>query len=127
MGTRGRETQDMGNTGLTLLPPPPSNGEALWRPQGTRRQNRTGGLQGGARSGTHGGAGSSGSHGGSRDSGGHGGSGSSGGHGGAGDSRGHGGSGESRGHGGSGDSVALVLDPATQAMTIWPPHKILPP
>ncbi len=41
----------MGNTGLTLLPPPerrvphhtPSNGEggwALWRPQGTRRQER---------------------------------------------------------------------------------------
>ncbi len=51
MVTRGRETQDMGNTGLTLLPPPkrriprrtPSNGErgwALWRPQGTRRQDR---------------------------------------------------------------------------------------
>ncbi len=65
MVTRGRETQDMGNTGLTLLPPPerwvphrtPSNGEGgwvLWRPQGTRRQDRTGGLQGGARSGTHG-------------------------------------------------------------------------
>ncbi len=67
MGTRGRETQDMGNTGLTLLPPPErSNGEggwALWRPQGTRRQDRTGGFQGGARSGTHGGAGSSGGHG----------------------------------------------------------------
>ncbi len=51
MVTRGRETQDMGNTGLTLLPPPercvphrtPSNGEggwALWRPPGTRRQDR---------------------------------------------------------------------------------------
>ncbi len=63
MGTRGGETRDMGNTGLTVLPPPercvphriPSNGEggwALWRPQGTRRQDRTGGLQGGARSGT---------------------------------------------------------------------------
>ncbi len=84
MGTRGSETQDMGNTGLTLLPPPegfvphrtPSNGEgggALCRPQGTWRQDRTGGLQGGARSRTHGGAGSSGGHGGSGDSGGHGG------------------------------------------------------
>ncbi len=93
MVTRGRETQDMGNTELTLLPPPercvphrtPSNGEggwALWRPQGTRRQDRTGGLQGGARSGTHGGAGSSGYNGGSGSSGGHGGSGDSGGHGG---------------------------------------------
>ncbi len=50
MGTRGGETQDMGNTGLTLLPPPercvphrtPSNGGgwALWRPQGTRRKDR---------------------------------------------------------------------------------------
>ncbi len=67
MGTGGRETQDMGNTGLTLLPlpngasrtvhhPTVRGGRALWRPQGTRRQDRTGGLQGGARSGTHGGA-----------------------------------------------------------------------
>ncbi len=42
-GTRGGETRDKGNTGLTVLPPPercvphriPSNGEggwALWRP-----------------------------------------------------------------------------------------------
>ncbi len=153
MGTRGRETRDTENTGLTVLPPPErcvphrtqSNGEggwALWRPQGTRRQDRTGGLQGGAHSGTHGGAGSSGGHGGSGDSGGHGGSGDSGrhggaersgghggsgesgGHGGSGDSGGHGGaeclgghggSGESGGHGGSGDSVALALGPATES------------
>ncbi len=47
MGTRGRETQDMGNTGLTLLPPPewciphrtPSNREG-----GVGR--RSGGLKG---------------------------------------------------------------------------------
>ncbi len=53
-------------------------GGALWRPQGTWRQDRTGGLKGGARSGTHGGAGSSGGHGGSGDLGGHSGSGDSG-------------------------------------------------
>ncbi len=45
MDMRGEETQDMGNTGLTLLPPPkrctPSGGGGtLWRPQGTRRQDR---------------------------------------------------------------------------------------
>ncbi len=104
-----------GNTrhSLTLLPPPercvphrtPSNGEAgwaLWRPQGARGQDRTGGLQGGARSGSHGGSGSLGGHGGSGDLGGHGGAGSSGGHGGAGGSGGHGGSGDSGGHGGLG-------------------------
>ncbi len=109
MGTRGGEKRDTENTGLTVLPPPERcvpRGWALWRPQGTRRQDRTGGLQGGARSGTHGGAGSSGGHGGSGDSGRHGGAerlGS------------HGGSGESGGHGGSGDSVALALGPATES------------
>ncbi len=88
-------------------PLPNGNGEGgwvLWRPQGTRRQDRTGGLQGGARSGTHGGAGSSGGHGRSVSSGGHGGLGSSGGHGGSGSSGGHGRTGVSGGHGGSGDS-----------------------
>ncbi len=85
----------MGNTGLTLLPPPPEHtiqregGWALWRPQGTWRQDR--GLQGGARSGTHGGAGARRRWRVVRASGGHGGSGSSGSHGGLGDSGGHGG------------------------------------
>ncbi len=124
MGTRGGETQDTENTGLTLLPPPercvphrtPSNGEggwALWRPHGTRRQDRTGqkasraapvlgGHGGSGDSGGHGGAGSMGGHGGSGDSGGHGGAGSMGGHGGSGDSGGHSGSGDSGGHGGAG-------------------------
>ncbi len=51
MGKRGGETRDTERQSLTLLPPPewcvphrtPSNGEggwALWRPQGTRRQDR---------------------------------------------------------------------------------------
>ncbi len=53
--------------------------------------DRTGGLQGGARSGSHGGSGGSGGHGGAGSSGGHGGAGSSGGHGGAGSLGGHGG------------------------------------
>ncbi len=78
MGTREGETQDTGNTDLTLLPPSrtvrPAGGWVLWRPQRTRRQDRTGGLQGGARSGTHGGSVSSGGHGRTGVSGGHGGS-----------------------------------------------------
>ncbi len=125
MGTRGGETRDMGNTGLTVLPPPercvrtPSNGRggwALWRPQGTRRQDRTGGLQGGARSGTHGGAGSSG---------GHGGAGSSGGHGGSGNSGGHGGSGSLGGHGGTASETAAPA-PASVSLAgaLLPPQKI---
>ncbi len=102
------------------VPPPPGRhdprrnsntgkgGWAPWRPQGLG--DRTGGLQGGARSGTHGGSGESGGHGGSGDSG------------------GHGGAGNlalifSGGQGGSGSSVALALGPATQAEDIWPPPK----
>ncbi len=63
---KGVETQGKGRQSLTL--PPPSNrrvprrttskgegGWALWRPQGPG--DRTGDLQGGARSGTHGGSG----------------------------------------------------------------------
>ncbi len=83
MGTRGRETQDMGNTGLTLLPPPerciPHHAPCtIHHPMGRgggrsgglkEHRDRTGGLQGGARSGTHGGAGSSGGHGRGGDSG----------------------------------------------------------
>ncbi len=99
MGTRGGETRDMGNTGLTV------GGGALEASRHMETgQDRTGGLQGGASSGTHGGAGSSGGHGGAGNSGGHGGAGNSGGHGGAGSSGGHGGAGSSGGHGGAGSS-----------------------
>ncbi len=79
----GMETQDTGDTGLTLLHPSQRHVErhetSNGRGGGCRRSgglkghgDRTGGLQGGARSGTHGGSGSLGSHGRSGDSGGHG-------------------------------------------------------
>ncbi len=67
MGTRGGETQDMGNTGLTLLPPPerrvprstPSNGEGGGLPGGLKwHGDRTGldiGMAGGIEGATAGG------------------------------------------------------------------------
>ncbi len=75
---------------LWHYPPPPlpiGASRAVWHRKGRGGGrsgglkvlgDRTGGLQGGARSGTHGGSGDSGGHGGSGDSGGHGGAGCSG-------------------------------------------------
>ncbi len=81
MGTRGRETQDMGHRSDSYSPLPKGASRTLHHPTGRGggssgglkgHGDRTGGLQGGARSGTHGGAGSSGGHGGSGNSRGHG-------------------------------------------------------
>ncbi len=95
MGTIGRETQDTGRQDWHCSPLPNGVSRTVHHPMGSGggrsgclkgHGDRTGVLQGGARSGTHGGVGSSGGQGGSRSSGSHGEAGSSGGHGGSRDS-----------------------------------------